>query len=73
MDEVSSASVDAWIDANGLLRREASTSSMGTLGSFTMTMNFSRYSSRPDIQVPQGPDVFDATPLMQKALDELDG
>jgi hypothetical protein len=73
MDQVSSATVDAWIDANGLLRREASTSSMGSLGSFTMTMDFSRYGSRPDIQVPQGPEVFDATPLMQKALDELDG
>jgi hypothetical protein len=73
MDQVSSATVDAWIDANGLLRREASTSSMGSLGSFTMTMDFSRYGSRPDIQVPQGPKVFDATPLMQKALDELDG
>lgn len=73
MDQVSGATVDAWIDANGLLRREASTSSMGALGSFTMTMDFSRYGSRPDIQVPQGPDVFDATPLMQRALDELDG
>jgi hypothetical protein len=73
MDQVSSATVDAWIDANGLLRREASSSSMGSLGSFTMTMDFSRYGSRPDIQVPQGPEVFDATPLMQKALDELDG
>ena len=73
MDQVSSATVDAWIDANGLLRREASTSSMGALGSFTMTMDFSRYGSRPDIQVPQGPNVLDATPLMQKALDESAG
>jgi hypothetical protein len=65
--------VDKLTHANGLLRREASTSSMGALGSFTMTMDFSRYGSQPDIQVPQGPDVFDATPLMQNALDELDG
>ena len=35
---------------------------MGALGSFTMTMDFSRYGIRPESTSPQGPDVFDATP-----------
>jgi hypothetical protein len=73
MGEISSATVDVWIDANGLLRRETSNSTMGSLGSFAMTMDFSHYGSRPDIQVPPSPDVYDATPLMQRALDEIGG
>jgi hypothetical protein len=71
MDQVSSATVDVWIDADGLLRRETSASSMGALGSFTMTMDFSHYGIHPDIAVPPSPEVFDVTPLMEKALDEL--
>jgi hypothetical protein len=73
MEQVSSATVDVWVDAHGLLRREASTSAMGPLGSFTMTMDFSQYGIRPDIQVPQGSEVYDVTPLMEKGLDELSG
>jgi hypothetical protein len=71
MEQVSSATVDVWIDANGLLRRETSTSTMGSLGTFTMTMDFSHYGTHPDIRVPQGSEVYDVTPLMEKALDEL--
>jgi hypothetical protein len=71
MDQVSSATVDVWIDADGLLRRETSNSAMGSLGSFTMTMDFSHYGIRPEIQVPSGSEVYDLTPLMEKALDEL--
>jgi hypothetical protein len=73
MEQISSATVDVWIDADGLIRREASTSAMGPLGSFTMTMDFSNYGIRPDIQVPRGSEVYDVTPLMEKALDELSG
>jgi hypothetical protein len=71
MDEVTSSTVDVWIDASGLLRRETSTTTMGSLGNFTMTMDFSHYGIHPDIKVPQGSEVFDVTPLMEKALDEL--
>jgi hypothetical protein len=71
MDQVTSATVDVWIDADGLLRRETSNSAMGSLGNFTMTMDFSHYGIRPDIQVPSGSEVYDVTPLMEKALDEL--
>jgi hypothetical protein len=72
MDQISSATVDVWIDPNGLLRRETSTSTMGSLGSFTMTMDFSHYGIRPDMAVPPSSEVFDVTPLMERALDELD-
>ncbi|HET9120673.1 MAG TPA: hypothetical protein VFN72_09065 [Solirubrobacterales bacterium] len=71
MDQVSSASVDVWIDSDGLIRREASNTSMGSLGTFSMTMDFSHYGSHPDIQVPPSSQVFDVTSLMQNALDEL--
>jgi hypothetical protein len=73
MDQVSSATVDVWIDEAGLLRRETSTSTMGSLGSFTMTMDFSNYGIRPDIQIPPSSEVYDVTPLMERALDELIG
>lgn len=71
MDQVSSATVDVWIDPNGLLRREISNSTMGSLGSFSMTMDFSHYGIRPEIEVPPSSEVFDVTPLTQRALDEL--
>ena len=73
MEQVTSATVDVWIDGDGLLRRETSTSTMGSLGNFTMTMDFSHYGVRPDIRVPQGSEVYDVTPLMEKALDGLSG
>ena len=73
MEQISSATVDVWIDGDGLLRRETSNSAMGSLGSFTMTMDFSHYGIRPDIQVPSGSEVYDVTPLMEKALDEFSG
>jgi hypothetical protein len=72
MDQVSSATVDVWIDADGLLRREISSSTMGSLGSFSMTIDFSHYGIRPEIEVPPSSEVFDVTPLMQRALDELE-
>jgi hypothetical protein len=73
MEQVSSATVDVWIDGEGLLRRETSRASMGALGSFTMTMDFSHYGIHPEIQVPPSSQVFDVTPLMERALDELGG
>jgi hypothetical protein len=73
MEEVTSATVDVWIDADGLIRRETSSSTMSSPGSFTMTMDFSHYGIRPDIQVPPESEVYDVTPLMEEALDELSG
>lgn len=72
-DEISSATVDVWIDDQGLLRRETLMSVMGSLGSFTMTIDFGHYGSRPDIQVPPPSQVYDATPMLEKALDGLSG
>jgi hypothetical protein len=71
MDQVSSATVDVWIDGNGLIRREVASEAMGSLGLFTMTIDFSHYGIRPNIQPPPSSQLFDVTPLMQKTLDEL--
>jgi hypothetical protein len=71
MEQVSGATVDVWIDADGLLRRETSSSTMATLGTFTMTMDFSHYGIHPDIAVPPSSEVYDITPIMQKALDAV--
>ena len=73
MQDVSSARVDVWVDDKGLIRRESQSSSMGSLGTFTMTMNFTDYGIHPNIQVPPPNQVYDLTPFMQKALDELSG
>ncbi|HSD24966.1 MAG TPA: hypothetical protein VLB79_11640, partial [Solirubrobacterales bacterium] len=62
MDQVSSATADVWIDVDGLIRREASSSTMGSLGTFTMTMDFSHYGIRPNIQAPPASQVYDVTP-----------
>jgi hypothetical protein len=71
MKQVSAASVDVWIDGDGLLRREVSESSMGSMGTFTMTMDFSHYGIRPQIQAPPRSEVTDVTSLMQQALDQV--
>jgi hypothetical protein len=71
MEEISSATVDVWIDSHGLLRRETSTTSSASLGGFTMTMDFSGYGIRPDIQAPPSAQVSDLTPFLEKALDQL--
>ena len=73
MDEITGATVDVWIDDQGLLRRETSTTSSASLGNFTMTMDFSHYGIRPNIRPPPSSKVFDVTPLMEKALDSLSG
>jgi hypothetical protein len=73
MSDVSSSTVDVWIDSDGLMRRETSTSTTGALGTFTMTMDFSHYGIHPDIAVPPASEVQDVTPLMERALDQLSG
>jgi hypothetical protein len=72
MEDVSGGTVDVWIGADGLLRRETS-SSTDSAGTFTMTMEFSDYGIHPNIQPPPSSEVYDATPLMQRALDEISG
>jgi hypothetical protein len=71
MDQISSATIDVWIDGDGLIRRETSSSEMGSVGTFTMTMDFTHYDIRPDIQAPPASQVYDVTPLMERALDQL--
>jgi hypothetical protein len=73
MEEISGATVDVWIDADGLLRRETSTAAMESLGTFTMTMDFSDYGIHPNIQIPPSSQVYDVTSLVEDALDEFGG
>jgi hypothetical protein len=70
MQQIESSVVDVWISDDGLLRRETTSTSMGPQGMFTMTMDFSRYGVRPQIQVPPQSQVSDVTSLMQQALDQ---
>jgi hypothetical protein len=71
LEQLSSQTVDVWIDGQGLVRREASSASMGTLGSIAMTMDFSDYGIHPNIAVPPSSEVYDVTPMLQGALDQL--
>jgi hypothetical protein len=73
VEQISSQTVDVWIDGQGLVRRETSTASMGSLGNFTMTMDFTDYGIHPNIEVPPSSEVFDATPFLERALDQLNG
>jgi hypothetical protein len=70
MQQIQSSVVDVWISDDGLLRRETTSTSMGSRGMFTMNMDFSRYGVRPEIRVPPQSQVFDVTSLMQQALDQ---
>jgi hypothetical protein len=60
--------VDVWIDAQGLIRRAQSSMTMGSLGSFTMTIDFSDYGIHPKIDVPPQSQVYDATPILERIL-----
>jgi hypothetical protein len=73
VDQISNQTVDVWIDGRGLVRRETSSASMGALGNFTMTMDFTDYGIHPNIEVPPQSDVFDATSLLQQALGQISG
>jgi hypothetical protein len=70
MNELGSdQTVEVWIDDQGLLRRERSTMTMGSLGNLTMQIDFSDYGIRPQIQVPSEADAYDVTPMLQQILD----
>jgi hypothetical protein len=60
--------VDAWVDDQGLLRRERFSFSLGPVGSISMTIDFSDYGIHPQVDVPPESDVYDATPLLQQQL-----
>lgn len=60
--------VDAWIDDQGLLRRETSTIAMGPLGSMATTIDFSDYGIQPQIDVPSESDAYDVTSLLEQQL-----
>ena len=70
LDELGSTeTVDVWIDAQGLLRRERVAMMMGAMGSLTMTIDFSDYGIHPQIEVPSAADAYDLTPLVERMLD----
>lgn len=60
--------VDVWIDVQGLLRRETSNMTMGSLGTMTMTIDFSDYGIHPKIDVPPESEVYDMTPMVEQLL-----
>jgi len=68
VDAGSIEQVDVWIDQHGLLRRTTSSGSLGSLGSFTSTVDLSDYGIHPQIDVPPDSDVYDVTPFIEKAL-----
>jgi len=65
--------VDAWIDAQGLVRRmkivhsQPQVEDQGT-ETVEMRMDFSDFGSEPAIDVPDSDEVFDATALTEEAL-----
>ena len=67
------ATVDVWIDGEGLVRRTSMATAMqltGTAGaSMTMTMDFHDFGAAPKISVPAEVDTFDATSLALQGLE----
>jgi hypothetical protein len=69
--------VEVWVDRRGLLRRtrmkiDYLNAKPGQMGAMDMTIDYSDFGVAPDIQPPDPNTVFDATPLIRKALG-LDG
>jgi hypothetical protein len=68
-----SATVDVWIDREGLVRRAAMTTAMQLTGqagaSMTMTMDFYDFGATPKIAVPTEIEAFDATSLALQGLE----
>jgi hypothetical protein len=60
-----SETVDVWIDAQGLVRRMNIAVTLGSLGSFTMTVDFSDYGIHPQIDVPPDSEVQDLTETLK--------
>ena len=65
--------VDAWVDHQGLIRRDVVNGTLGAQASFTMTIDFSHYGIHPAIDVPPESDSYDMTPLLEHALSGLSG
>jgi hypothetical protein len=66
-----SETVDVWIDGQNLLRRARVEINIGTVGSFTMTMDFSDYGIHPQVDVPPQSDVYDMTQMLQGLQHQL--
>lgn len=68
---------EAWIDAQGLLRRNRMVmqlpSEPGQPGlTMDMRMDLFDFGTRPQIALPDDSQVFDATPLLEEHLDEIE-
>lgn len=72
-----STPVDVWIDRKGLMRRfdmvVPFASPDGTSATMSMSMTMDRFGVSPEITIPSGAEVFDATELADQALGELSG
>jgi hypothetical protein len=74
----STTDVEAWIDAEGLVRRMRIVMDMkdpttGLVNSMDMTEDFSDFGIAPEISLPDPETVFDATPLAKAELGLTDG
>jgi hypothetical protein len=62
---------DVWIDDQGLIRRMRVDGNLPGVASFSMTMVFSSYGSRPQVNLPPENQVRDITPQLEQSLAEL--
>ena len=62
------ATVDVWIDDQGLIRRESATGDFSS-ASASQTVEFYDFGIHPQIDVPPSSQVHDVTPLLQEALE----
>jgi hypothetical protein len=71
------ASVEVWVDRDGLVRRTAMTIPFELLGGpgaqMSMTMDFFGFGATPEIEVPPEEATFDATELGRQVLEEALG
>jgi hypothetical protein len=68
IDELSSETVDVWIDDQGLIRRVSTSATTSSVGTLNTTVDFTGYGIHPDIAVPPESEVFDITPLLDRVL-----
>ena len=68
IDELSSETVDVWIDDQGLIRRVSTSATTSSVGTMNTIVDFTGYGIHPDIAVPPESEVFDITPLLDRVL-----
>lgn len=69
--------VEAWIDAEGLVRRMRIVQTQSTTGkgptTIDMRIDFSDFGLEPEIEIPDSSEVLDLTPMLRKQVDSKSG